>query len=778
MSEKFSIALVEHVRSPVVEVIQVTFQELAKMYAQPEIGKKDGYGVVFADIDEGPRTAARVRSISFLGLDVEGKAEAVKDENGEVLLDEHSDIIKRVTGVEPPSVDEIVAVLAELNWPGIVHTTYSHTDEHPRYRLIIEPSHSLQKTELKLFGLHVADLLGISDCFDTTCLDASRLYFLPRVPSEKRKAWYRCEVVEGAPLDVDALLADARLIEALNPSPERVKSTPENGSVINAFNAKFEASEILEEHGYLPKGCNRWLYSDSTTGDPGVRLLPDQGSGKHIYSSHGGDPLNDGYAHDVFDCYRILKHDGDMGAAVKAAAELFGLVVGVVSGGMPEPFTNEIPPTLWPVDCLQIGMAEAAQAIAEHVNAPDALAGLSVLAAVSHVVMRLIDAQHPKKGVMPASLYILVALESGGRKTECLGLATQPIKELERQAREAFKKSQVSSAALAGSDPRTIFGDSTIQKIESEFVNGSAPALSLITDEGGILLGGHSMKADTRVASLGGLTRLFDGSGVQRDRVGEGQSGFRYGVRFGLFLSAQPVVLIEALSDALLRGQGFLPRFMYAYPESLAGSRLLSPETLTVKAEDDPRLKHYWAVLEQLCRLPVNVDEHGGLVLPMVEVDSEAVFIWLDYYNETERQQGKGGTFEYMAAFASRAGELSARVAAVYAAWNACENGTEMSKAVVTGDDMRRAVALVGYSLAEWLRHESMVSLTYAEVDAMDLLEMLHRKGWSSTDRGQIGQYCKNGLRSNRKRRNAAIDELMRRGWLIDSGTGSFSIVQ
>jgi putative DNA primase/helicase len=91
-----------------------------------------------------------------------------------------------------------------------------------------------------------------------------------------------------------------------------------------AFNQARGIGEILEAHGYSPKGRRRWLWAGSTTGLPGVRLLPDA-TPERIYSSHGGDPLNDGHAHDAFDCWRILQHGSDMSAAVKAAAQMLGL---------------------------------------------------------------------------------------------------------------------------------------------------------------------------------------------------------------------------------------------------------------------------------------------------------------------------------------------------------------------------------------------------------------------------------------------------------------------
>ena len=117
------------------------------------------------------------------------------------------------------------------------------------------------------------------------------------------------------------------------------------------------------------------------------------------------------------------------------------------------------------------------------------------------------------------------------------------------------------------------------------------------------------------------------------------------------------------------------------------------------------------------------------------------------------------------------------RVAAVYAAWNCAENEVEMKEACVTADDMRRAVALVKFSLDEWLRHSEGTVLNPTELDARDLLEMLHRREWATATRKSIGQSGPNTLRSKPARRKAAIDELVNRGWLIDEN-GEFTVVQ
>jgi hypothetical protein len=331
MNER-NIAIVTDCHSPVSEVRQVTFGKLAGWFAAPKLGTKNGEGWLPAEIEIGPRNGERVKSISYLALDVEADAEPVKGESGELLRDPQGDIIKRVIGSDPPDVDAMLAELALWGWRCCLHTSYSHGgailpegSAHPRYRLIFDLSRPLALGELKPIGLHVAGLLGIGDCFDSKALEPARLFYAPRCPTEERKRRYRHAVTEGEPLDVDTLLEDARRIEAAHKSALAIRHAGRSGNVIDAFNAQADIARTLEEHGYIQKGRRRWLWPGSTSGQPGVRLLPDNGRGERVYSSHGGDPLNDGHAHDAFDCWRILRHGGDVAAAVKDAARWLGL---------------------------------------------------------------------------------------------------------------------------------------------------------------------------------------------------------------------------------------------------------------------------------------------------------------------------------------------------------------------------------------------------------------------------------------------------------------------
>lgn len=454
----------------------------------------------------------------------------------------------------------------------------------------------------------------------------------------------------------------------------------------------------------------------------------------------------------------------------------------------PIPFETVAPITKWDSCCLPDGMREAADAIANHVQAPLPLAAISVICAVGHVAQRLGDAERPTGGQMPSSLFALVLADSGDRKSECFRLASQPIDDTERELRQkhsqecariyaaAFGMKKADKQALKSeipSDPRTLYREGTVEAIARDMVNGGQPAMSLSTDEGGQFFGGHSMTSDTRANACGMLTRLFDGQGVERNRVGaDSGSGFRYGVRFGLFIAAQQVTVNGALNDPLMRGQGLLPRFLFSAPESIAGQRLTSQERLAAKVSDNMGMRDYWKTLRKMNAEPWHTDEHGSLKLSVVPLDAEALDIWIENYNEVETQIKPDGCLIGIKAFAGRSGELARRLATVFAIWRHFHEATEAM--VVDGTDMQRAYLLVKYSIKEWNRQQGGTPLTIVERDAIKLLTAMQKnpERWKGVSRSFIAQHCPNALREDVDRRNAAINELQKRHWLYDDGTG------
>jgi hypothetical protein len=110
-------------------------------------------------------------------------------------------------------------------------------------------------------------------------------------------------------------------------NPDKVKIDESNGRInsMKVFNQTFSVHDILSCNGYIKKG-HKWLRPDSESKIPSVQLCTQCNDGKERIYSHGGDILNDTYAHDAWDCYRFLELN-DTGA--KPSAKAFDWNMGI-----------------------------------------------------------------------------------------------------------------------------------------------------------------------------------------------------------------------------------------------------------------------------------------------------------------------------------------------------------------------------------------------------------------------------------------------------------------
>ncbi|WP_328705933.1 DUF3987 domain-containing protein [Acinetobacter baretiae] len=206
--------------------------------------------------------------------------------------------------------------------------------------------------------------------------------------------------------------------------------------------------------------------------------------------------------------------------------------------------------------------------------------------------------------------------------------------------------------------------------------------------------------------TIGGYAKLFDDGSVERTRSKSNLngSGRAYDVRLTFNLQGQHEVLSDALKDPVLRGQGFLPRFILTIPENLAGTRLQTADKQATNASLDQRLIAYWYRCEYLLDatpMPQGTEkgDDGRYVLHM---DNDVKQIDLAFYNEIERLQAKGERYEYLQAFASRASQLARRLATVFAYFEGLEK--------IDAKILQGACDVVRHSLGEWARYADIES--------------------------------------------------------------------
>jgi hypothetical protein len=79
---------------------------------------------------------------------------------------------------------------------------------------------------------------------------------------------------------------------------------------IAEFNQAHSVLDVLIRNSYKLAGKDRFIRPNSSSKAAGVVILNNCADGVQRAYSHGGDDLNDGFAHDAFDCMRLLEYGG------------------------------------------------------------------------------------------------------------------------------------------------------------------------------------------------------------------------------------------------------------------------------------------------------------------------------------------------------------------------------------------------------------------------------------------------------------------------------------
>ncbi|MNZ82510.1 hypothetical protein D3C78_1012080 [compost metagenome] len=172
-----------------------------------------------------------------------------------------------------------------------------------------------------------------------------------------------------------------------------------------------------------------------------------------------------------------------------------------------------------------------------------------------------------------------------------------------------------------------------------------------------------------------------------------------------------------------MQGQGFLARFLIAWPPSLAGTRLYQE----VDPYQDAKLKSYRERMSALLIKAPPIDEHGELKPAKLMLDQQAKDAWIAEYNAIEAELALGGEMFDIKPTAAKAAENLLRIAGVLA-W--VGNSKTISK-----DHIERAARLMRWYLNEALRLTSPIKVDLLLAKAQKLLEWLISKEWKHFER-------------------------------------------
>lgn len=104
--------------------------------------------------------------------------------------------------------------------------------------------------------------------------------------------------------------------------PQQGGQMPGRRDPIQTFNQSKGVAAVLLSNGYRQVGMDRFTRPGSESKAPGAVIMRNCTDGIERIYSHGGDILNDGFAHDAFDVFCLLECAGDFNAALKWNPEI------------------------------------------------------------------------------------------------------------------------------------------------------------------------------------------------------------------------------------------------------------------------------------------------------------------------------------------------------------------------------------------------------------------------------------------------------------------------
>lgn len=430
----------------------------------------------------------------------------------------------------------------------------------------------------------------------------------------------------------------------------------------------------------------------------------------------------------------------------------------------------------FPYHALGEILGEAASAIAQDVQAPDALAGGSVLAAASLASSPLANVLLPHGQRSPLSLFIVTGAASGDRKSATDEVACHAINEYRKQqARDhlqAVQKWQGESQERKRNGSETIAPAPKVLTTSNATIEGIARLLKtqsvvgVFSAEGGEMLGGHSLRDDRRMSGMSFYLKAWSAEALDSLRGGEGLSVL-LGRRVCLHVLVQPVILSKLLADPLAQGQGLLARCLIAQPVSLAGSRLYrdcNPLASAAVARFNNRIESLLQC-EPLCWDGGDGYELKPQDLPMAP---EARAMWIAFYNQIEREQSSTGELALARPFASKAAEHAARIAGVISMMEGLDQ--------IGMKEMEGGIEVAAYYMAEHLRLTGAGRTEQRTKQLVTLIDWLTEKG-PILSQGRILQYAPHPVRGLKAAGiKGLLSELAERAYIRKVGDTAWEI--
>ncbi len=474
----------------------------------------------------------------------------------------------------------------------------------------------------------------------------------------------------------------------------------------------------------------------------------------------------------------------------------------------PLPLGTVSDPMPYPMEALPNKIRAAVQEVQGYVQAPIELVASSALSAVSMAVQGRYDIRRFDRLEGPVSLFLLTLADSGERKTTLDGFFTKALRDYQDEQKELAKpaladyraalsaweakcdgiKAKLRKEAGKAADDKTrsleqdltelernrpqppkvphlIHADSTPEALGHSLAT-EWPTAGVLSAEAGAVFGSHAMGSDSILRFLSLLNQLWDGSAPEVKRKTTESYSLRRG-RLTVGLAVQEVTLREFFrkNGQLVRGTGFLARFLIAWPKSTIGTRRIkdAPQAW-------PALNAFNRRLSELLEQPLSFDDTGTLVLETLTLTPQATQAWRQYHDHIEAEMGLSGDLFNVRDIAAKSADNAARLAGLFHIF-------EGHHGEVGPDTFTRAAALATWHLNEARRFVGGIALPEPMQDAERVW------GWllanCNATGGEIGvrDIRQRGPVRDSEKLGRALDELMEAHRIRRSQVGKKAVI-
>ena len=528
------------------------------------------------------------------------------------------------------------------------------------------------------------------------------------------------EIIQGDLTEVKEITAEERALllsvarsfnEIIEPELiiESDENSPSRFRPGDDFNQTETWDNILTPHG--------WKFSYKA-GDTSYWIKPGTSNeGIHATTNHAGEPyfyvfstsappFEHECAYSKFGAYTVLNHNGDFSKAASALKEQgygstdenidwsdsnnFGELLPLDNDQLVPDITQEFLPG-W--------ASEMASEVSKSSQIPVTAATLIMLAILAACLQKRFEVSPVEGYTESLSLYTVVALESGSRKTSVVTALTRPIDEWEQEQATRLKSQiqqiqtelsittqrigKLEKKAADEDDPgerekivneitelkrnapeelqspRVYFTDVTSEALEVALAENEERS-AIISDEGGIFEIISGLYTDGK-ANIDVFLKGHAGGPLRVKRKSRNALLNKIAVSLGLMVQPSVIAGLSKREKSSFRGKGLLGRFLFGLPTSNIGSRNARLNYHVPSAVKEL----YCHKIKNLLDVPAQRDENGIEVARLITLSSSALEAYQDFAQYIEDEQADGKSLSSIRDWASKLAGHALRIAAI-----------------------------------------------------------------------------------------------------------------